>query len=153
MRRSLLATASLLLASCSDPTSPADDLLVTASVAPSVVRAGDIATVAVTVRNRGSRTHSLPNHCVSRFTVAREDGSVVGPAPIACIAIPFPPTKLPPGDELTIISQWHGDGFTDIADESDGLLPPGTYLLRGRVYAEGEDDPVTSPPVAIMIEE
>lgn len=153
MHRSLLVAASLSLVSCSDPTSPAEDLLVFVSVTPSVVRAGEAATVVVTVRNQGSRAHTLPNHCVRRFTVATEDGSVVGPAPIACILIPFPPTELPPGDELTITSQWHGDGFDDVTAESNGRLPRGTYLLRGSVSVEGEDDPVTSPPAAIMIEE
>lgn len=141
MRLSVVAVAWLVLVSCSDPIAPADDLDVTASAAPSVLRAGEIAEVIVTVTNRGDRVHSVRYDCWIPFAVNAEDGTAVGPPdPAICPAIWIPPTKLAPGEELVIPAQWWV-----------GNVPPGTYLLRGRVRAISQYDPVTGPPVAVLV--
>lgn len=151
MRRSFVAVASFLFVSCSDPTAPADDLVVTASVAPSVFEVGESTTVVVSVTNRGTRTRSVRHLCAAPFVVETEERTVVGPGPIYCIAIPSPPTELAPGEEMVMTWSWHGDGLAAFTTEPDAALPPGTYLLRGSVHASGQEDPVTGPPVAVSI--
>lgn len=143
MRLSLIAAAAFLLISCSDPSAPADDLVVTASVAPSVLRPDEIAQVVVTITNRGSRTHSVRRStCHASFVVSTEDGTFVGPPePQICALIALAPTELRRGEELVMPTQWWVAG--DVS--------PGTYLLRGSVLAIGQDDPVTSPPVPVLV--
>ena len=142
MRLVLLATVIMVLVQngCRSTTSP-DDLVVTATVAPPVFRAGTEVIVTVIATNHGRRPRTIEtNPCRYRFAVSTPTGEVVGPGAQTCFPISTP-RELAPGEQFVFTHQWAGDGRGETT-EANILLAPGTYFLRGSVAA-GESEPVT----------
>jgi hypothetical protein len=144
-----LSLAVILLAACSaSPTSSANDLRITASVTPAEFRAGDATTVAVVVTNHGGQSRKIHTEgCPPPFVVTTFAGTVVGPTESTVCSLVLRWTQLAPGESYTFTQQWKGDAHSSAAD-ARGLLPPGTYLLRGRLWLDGDKE---STPVTIRV--
>lgn len=121
-----------VLAACSSPTSPADDLAVATTVSPSSFRSGDQVTVLVTVTNRGKRPWAINlGACLHPFVVVNDRGEVVAPGSRICAANSSQ-KELQPGETYAFEHQWTGEN-RDPASSTITMIPAGTYTLRGHV--------------------
>lgn len=148
-----LALAALAATGCGDSaTGPADDLTVTAGVAPTTFRAGDSVTITVTVTNAGPRTRSIvAQPCDDPFTVTAADGTVLPAVPRICALALVPPREVAPGGSVTITRDWRGDVGSTAGGSLGASIAPGRYTLRGFVHVSDRTAVVTSAPVSIEV--
>ena len=133
--RSLIA-AFIMLAACRSSTTPAPAFDVTVQLASPTVAVGRSVGVTVTVKNVGSSTFDLNvGSCPEPFIVTTSDGAVVGPAARGCLLI-LRIRELAPGESYSYDAQFAGSGLGS-GDLGGTPLPPGSYLIRGRVAVAG----------------
>lgn len=132
-RASLAISLVALFAACSTAPNAADGFSVVTTVSPAQFRAGDQVSVHVVVRNISYETRTIAgNNCPYAFVVVGADGSIVGPGDQICTA-QMETVHLPPQGEYSWTQTWTGGARTT----SPQLLPPGTYVVRGRLMDGG----------------
>lgn len=132
MRYSSAIVLACIAAACHSTPSEAElTFLVTASVAPTTFRVGDVATVTVTIENRGSKAVNLFT-CPAWFEVLKGE-SVVAPGTQICAAS-WLGTTLEPGASYAHSVEWRGD--TRSLSNPPTFLDPGRYVLRPAVRVE-----------------
>jgi hypothetical protein len=136
MMQRVLGLGLVLLASvgCRNPGDPLDQLQLFVAVEPGVVTAA--APVAVTVRivNVSDRVAEVyPYGCPQLFEVRTLADELVGPEPMTCLAIGYPPMQLLPGEEWSLTYEWRGGG-RGAAPWEAAMLPPGSYGIQAVLY-------------------
>jgi len=147
-RRIVLPLLALTLSSvaCDEPAGP-DHILVTVVVAPDRIVPGDTAIIGVRFTNTGPFPVKLDMWCRHLFEVANAQGEVVvGREALVCIAIFVPPVVLAPFESIERRIPWTGTRLRSIGSLVMEPLPPGRYLVYGKL------DGRRSAPDAIEIE-
>ena len=136
----LMVVAACLAVGCSDSTSPASSIALSASTSDTKVAVGGSVSITLSFTNHGASPLQVePDFCPLRpFEVLTLFGVVVGPRqPEVCAFALVAPLVVQPGETRTYTVDWHGDASgVGPADETI-YLAPGTYLIRARVMVEG----------------
>ena len=116
------------LATC--VTDPAEFVETVLIASDSIVSSSDPIEIEVVATNVGTSSVQVDAHgCPQLFMVMDAQGVVVGPEPVACLAVLLPPRTLLPGESLGFSYSWSGG-----AAFADGVqLPEGQYQVRGWV--------------------
>jgi hypothetical protein len=139
---------SLFAAQCPKGVGPQDFPVVT-RVSREDLRAGDTLQITVEMTNRTESTQSInANQCPPQFVVLREDGAVVGPAAVPCVASAINAT-VPPGETVRMAFTWRGEMNTSNPAERT-FLQPGAYRIQGFALVSGVGR-VNGPGVDVVI--
>ena len=147
-RRIVLPLLALTLSSaaCDEPAGP-DHILVTVVVAPDRIVPGDTAIIGVRFTNTAPFPVTLDMWCRHLFEVANAQGEVVaGREALVCIAIVVPSVVLAPFESVERRIPWTGTRLRSIGSLVMEPLPPGRYLVYGKL------DERRSAPDAIEIQ-
>lgn len=138
MRKLLLLIGAAVLG-CTDPTSPAGGIVVTAAFASNpTMKAGTTISIPVQIRNESDAHRELAlGECEPPFEILNQAGAVVGPNARFCTLELKPPTPLGPGVSLEYTSTWAGDSNTPTATGQSIPVPAGSYYIRPRVMVVG----------------
>ena len=135
---------------CQQPESPSNGLFVSASVSSTVVQAGGTVVVQVIATNQGTRALVISDDtCPRPFEISTVQGAVVAAYGDLCSAVASTAAVLSPGESRTTTFQWATDARPTSVAPPVALLP-GTYQLRGVIFAAGVR--VSSAPVTVTIQ-
>mgnify|MGYP000710492647 FL=1 len=138
---SIAALLSVFLAGCSLDTGPAA-LRVDAKASLSRFKAGEANEITITVTNESNASVNLPiSSCVNHFAVRDASGTIVGPASEVCTAQAIVKT-LAPGEKVTYVSTWRGEGFAPVQGQTV-YLKPGSYTIEGFFGMDSDNYPAT----------
>jgi hypothetical protein len=141
-----LLALTLSSAACDDLAGP-DHVLVTVVVAPERIVPGDTAIIGVRFTNTGPFPVKVDTWCRHLFEVANAQGEVVvGREPLICIAIIGEPVVLAPFESIDRRIPWTGTRLQSFGSLVMEPLPPGRYLVYGKL------DGRRSAPDAIEIQ-
>jgi hypothetical protein len=136
LRRSTVAAVALALAACSEPTVSDRGLDVTLTTDRTELRVGDTVRVTVEATNNGKRAVTInSNMCPVPFVVVDERGMTTMPGRHYCIAV-LSMRTIAPGETYVAVRYARPLG-TFGPDDSEVLLPAGTYTLRSTIIGEG----------------
>lgn len=147
-RRFVLPLFALTLSStaCDEPTG-LEHILVTVVVDPDRIVPGDTAIIGVRFTNTAPFTVKLDMWCRHLFEVEDAQGEVVvGREELICILILVPPVVLGPFESVERRIPWTGHRWRSIGEPMMEPLPPGRYLVYGKL------DGRRSAPDAIEIQ-
>jgi len=154
----MLPLVALAATGCSLFTSPANSLVVEATLRNSSIIAGhEAAFIDLTITNRGDRAIDVMlDECHPPFVVMNLQRRTVGPAsgdrPACYVLVLIAPTTIEPGASVHYTSQWFGDA-SGIGPRDERLyVSPGQYLIQPRVSVAGTNDHVNGGPLPIAVE-